>query len=139
MSPRTLRPVIIKEFRQIRRDPTSLGMLLLLPALLIAVVGYALNFDVKHIPLVIYDQSKTELSRKFLETFKQTEYFDYLYEATNYGEVEELINRGNAKVALVVPKAFGQDLLAGRDTRVQIIVDGSDANSAGQAVSYASR
>lgn len=139
MSPRTLRPVIIKEFRQIRRDPTSLGMLLLLPALLIAVVGYALNFDVKHIPLVIYDQSKTELSRKFLKTFKQTEYFDYLYEATNYGEVEELINRGNAKVALVVPKAFGQDLLAGRDTRVQIIVDGSDANSAGQAVSYASR
>lgn len=139
MSPRTLRPVVIKEFRQIRRDPTSLGMLLLLPALLIAVVGYALNFDVKHIPLVIYDQSKTELSRKFLKTFKQTEYFDYLYEATNYGEVEELINRGNAKVALVVPKAFGQDLLAGRDTRVQIIVDGSDANSAGQAVSYASR
>ena len=47
---RSLRPIIVKEFRQIRRDPTSLGMLLVLPAALIILVGYALNFDVKHVP-----------------------------------------------------------------------------------------
>ena len=61
---RLLRPIIIKEFRQIRRDPTSLGMLLVLPTALIIFVGYALNFDVKHVPLVIFDQSKTAESRE---------------------------------------------------------------------------
>ena len=69
---RAIKPIIVKEFRQIRRDPTSLGMLLVLPAVLIIMVGYALNFDVKHTPLVIYDQDRTAESRAFLEKFTQT-------------------------------------------------------------------
>ena len=64
---KSLRPVIVKEFRQIRRDPTSLGMLLFLPAFLIILVGYAMNFDVKHLPLAILDESKTAQSRDFLK------------------------------------------------------------------------
>jgi ABC-2 type transport system permease protein len=134
-----LRPIIIKEFRQIWRDPTSLGMLLVLPAALIILVGYALDFDVKHIPLVIFDQCKTAESRAFLEKFKETEYFDYLYEAASYSEVEELFMQGKAKAAVVTPTSFGRDLLAGRNTTVQILLDGSDANSAGQALAFASR
>jgi len=136
---KTLRPLILKEFRQIRRDPTSLGMLLGLPAVLIILVGYALNFDVKHIPLVIFDQSKTSVSRAYLERFKQTEYFDHKFDVSRYEDIEELFGHGSAKAALVIPTTFAQDLLAGRDARVQILVDGSDANSAGQAVSYATR
>jgi ABC-2 type transport system permease protein len=136
---RALRPIIIKEFRQIRRDPTSLGMLLVLPAALIVLVGYALNFDVKHIPLVVHDQSKTVESRSFLEKFKQTENFAYMFEVSTYGEIEELFLDGDARAALVIPTGFARDLLAGRETRVQIIVDGADANSAGQAINYAAR
>ncbi|HET6271553.1 MAG TPA: ABC transporter permease [Bacteroidota bacterium] len=136
---RALRPIIIKEFRQIRRDPTSLGMLLVLPAALIILVGYALNFDVKHIPLVVYDQSKTAESRAFLEKFKQTEYFAYKFEVSTYEEIEGLFLNGEAKAAIVIPAGFARDLLAGRDARVQILVDGSDANSAGQAINYAAR
>ncbi len=134
-----LKPIIIKEFRQIRRDPTSLGMLLVLPAALIIIVGYALDFDVKHIPLVIFDQSKTDESRAFLEKFKQTESFDYKFEAESYREVEDLFMNGKAKAAVVVPTTFARDLLAGRNAIVQILVDGSDANSAGQAVGNATR
>ena len=136
---RTLRPIVIKEFRQIRRDPTSLGMLLVLPAALIILVGYALNFDVKHIPLVIFDQSATPQSRDFLTQFKQTEYFNYMFDARTYGEIEELFMHGRAKIALVIPPTFADDLLGGHDARVQLLVDGSDANTAGQAVGYASR
>lgn len=136
---KSLRPIIIKEFRQIRRDPTSLGMLLVLPAALIILVGYALNFDVKHIPLAIFDQDKSVESRKFLEKFKQTEYFDYSYDVSSYGEVEELFLEGKANVALVVPPNFAHQLGAGRNVNVQILLDGSDANSAGQAVNYATR
>lgn len=136
---RSLRPIIIKEFRQIRRDPTSLGMLLVLPAALIILVGYALNFDVKHVPLAIFDQSKTSSSRAYLEKFKQTELFDYQFDVQSYQEIEEHFLHGRAKVAIVVPKTFAEDVLAGRDTRVQILVDGSDANTGAQAIGNAAR
>jgi ABC-2 type transport system permease protein len=136
---RSLKPVIVKEFRQIRRDPTSLGMLLVLPSALIILVGYALNFDVKHIPLIIFDQSKTAESREFLEQFKQSEYFSHRYDAGRYEEIEEHFLRNEASIALVVPTTFGPDMLAGRATHVQILVDGADANTAGQAVNYAAR
>ena len=136
---RSLKPVILKEFRQIRRDPTSLGMLLVLPAALIILVGYALNFDVKHIPLVIFDQSKSPESRQFLEQFKRSEYFTYSYEAFGYEEIEERFLRSQASVAVVIPVSFGRDLIAGRETHVQILVDGADANTGGQAVNYAAR
>ena len=131
--------MVIKEFRQIRRDPTSLGMLLVLPAALIVLVGYALNFDVKHVPLAVFDQSKSADSRRLLEKFKHTEYFDYAYEVGTYKEVEDLFAHGEAKVALVIPTSFARELLAGRETRIQILVDGSDANTAGQAIGYTSR
>ena len=136
---RTLKPIVLKEFRQVRRDPTSLGMLLVLPAGLIMLVGYALNFDVKHIPLAIYDQSNTPQSREYTEQFRHTEYFDNNYAVGSYREIEELFMHGKAKVALVVPAQFARDLLAGRDAHVQVLLDGSDANSAGQAAGYASR
>ncbi|HEV8538771.1 MAG TPA: ABC transporter permease [Bacteroidota bacterium] len=132
-----LKPVIVKEFRQIRRDPTSLGMLLFLPAFLIILVGYAMNFDVKHIPLAIMDQSMTAQSRDFLKTFRQTEYFDDRFAVSTYEEVEELFARGHAKVALVIPATFARNILAGRDTDVQILVDGSDNTTATQALGYA--
>lgn len=136
---RALKPIIIKEFRQISRDPTSLGMLLVLPAVLIVMVGYALNFDVKHIPLAVFDLSGSAESREYLQKFKYSEYFTYTYEVHSYREIEQLFLDGKAKVALVVPSTFGQDLLGGHETHVQILVDGSDANTAGQAVGYASR
>jgi ABC-2 type transport system permease protein len=136
---RLIKPVIVKEFRQIRRDPTSLGMLLVLPAAMIILVGYALNFDVKHTPMVIYDQDRTASSRAFLEKYKQTEYFDYLYDASNYRRIEELFLDGKAKFAIVIPAGFGRTLLGGDDVKVQFIVDGSDANAGGQAVGTAAR
>ncbi len=136
---RALKPMIVKEFRQIRRDPTSLGMLLLLPAALIITVGYALNFDVKHVPLVIFDQSRSGESRAFLVQFRHSEYFDVVADVPSYAEVERCFLDGEAKAAVVVPPDFARDLLGGRDTRVQILLDGSDANSAGQALNYAAR
>jgi ABC-2 type transport system permease protein len=134
-----LKPIIVKEFRQIRRDPTSLGMLLVLPAMLIVMVGYALNFDVKQVPMVIFDQDRSPESRDFLEQFKHVESFRHAYDVGSYGDIEKLFLNGRAKIAIIVPYSFGKELLAGREQHVQIIVDGSDANTAGQSVAYASR
>jgi ABC-2 type transport system permease protein len=134
-----IRPMVVKEFRQIRRDPTSLGMLLVLPAAMIILVGYALNFDVKHIPLALWDQSRTAESRDLLAKFSSSEYFDHRFNVSSYREIEELFMTNQARVAVIVPESFGDDLLSGRDVRVQVLLDGSDANTAGQAVGYASR
>lgn len=136
---KALKPMIIKEFRQIRRDPTSLGMLLALPAALIVLVGFALNFDVKHVPLAVFDQDRGEGSRAFLEKFRHSEYFDDRYDVSGYPEIEEHFLHGRAKIALVIPPNFSRDLLAGRDVTVQILVDGADANTAGQVVGIAAR
>jgi ABC-2 type transport system permease protein len=136
---RALAPIIRKEFRQIRRDPTSLGMLLVLPSALIVLVGYALNFDVKHIPLVVWDQCGEAESRTLGDKFRTSEYFDYRGEVRSYAEIEEEFLHGRARAAIVVPRTLARDLLEGRDTRVQILLDGADANSAGQALSYSVR
>ncbi len=136
---RILKPVVVKEFRQIRRDPTTLGMLLVLPSALIILVGYALNFDVKFIPLAVYDQSNSVESRSYLRQFKNTEYFRYAYDVSSYREIEDLFLHNKAKAAIVIPREFGRELLAGRPARIQILLDGADANSAGQALNYASR
>lgn len=136
---RSLKPIIVKEFRQIRRDPTTLGMLLVLPTALIVLVGYALNFDVKHIPLAVFDQSKTSESRGYLQLFRQTEYFDHRYDVTSYDEIEELFLDNKARAAIVIPVDFASNVLGGRVATVQILLDGADANSAGQALNYATR
>ncbi len=72
---KALRPVIVKEFRQISRDPTSLGMLLFLPAALIVFIGYALNYDFKQIPIAILQQINSAQSRGFTQIFRPTEIF----------------------------------------------------------------
>jgi ABC-2 type transport system permease protein len=136
---RLLKPIVVKELRQIRRDPTSLGMLLGLPAILIAFVGYALNFDVKHVPLLVYDQNRTADSRSYLEKFKHSEYFDYQGDVGTYKEIESSFLNSRTRIAIVIPPRFGEELLAGRNVNVQFLVDGTDANTAGQAVVNASR
>jgi ABC-2 type transport system permease protein len=136
---RSLKPIIVKEFRQIRRDPTSLGMLLVLPAALIMLTGYALNFDVKHIPTVIFDQSKTQESRMYYESYRHSEYFNCRGTVEGYPEIEEEFLNGRSKLAVIIPETFARDLAAGRDAKVQLLVDGADANSAGQAVGNATR
>lgn len=136
---RELKPIVVKEFRQIRRDPTALGMLLVLPTALIILVGYALNFDVKHIPLAVFDQSRTAESRTYLAQFQHTEYFEHHSTVHSYNEIENLFLTNAARVVVVIPRSFASDLAAGRTARVQILVDGADANSAGQAVGYATR
>jgi len=131
-----LRPIVIKEFRQIRRDKRSLGVLLVLPAFLVFLIGYALNFDVKHISLVVFDQDKSQTSREFVQSFSNTEYFDLMYSVESYKEIDELLDEGRALVAIVIPTDFSRQILSGEDASVQILVDGSNANTATTAIGY---
>lgn len=129
-------PIVKKEFLQIVRDKRSFTVLLLFPAILIFVIGYALNFDVKHISLAIYDRDKTSTSRDFIHNFSNTEYFDINYIIDDYKYVDDLLNRGSALVVLVIPEDFSDAILAGKETSVQVLVDGSNANTATTAIAY---
>lgn len=126
-----------KEFVHIVRDPRSLGMAIAIPMLLLVLFGYALTLDVDNVPVVVWDQSGTPDSRAFLSHFEGSHYFSIRDRVHNYREVEHAIDTGEALAAIVVPSDFADQITAGRVTPVQMIVDGSDANTATIAMGYA--
>jgi ABC-2 type transport system permease protein len=131
-----VRPIIIKEFRQIWRDPRSLIVLLVFPGLLVLFIGYALNFDVRHVPFAVFDQDKTAQSREFTRGFSNTEYFDFKYSAESYREIDVLLDEGKANIAIVIPTDFSKNLISNQDVTVQVLVDGANSNTATTAISY---
>jgi ABC-2 type transport system permease protein len=126
-----------KESLHILRDPRALGVSIALPLVLLMLFGYALTLDVDHVPLLIWDQSGTPASRDLAARFTGSPYFSLVASVDRYGAVDEALDRGRALVALVIPREFGQRVAAGRPTEVQIIADGSDANTATIAMNYA--
>jgi len=130
-------PVMRKEFRQIRRDSRSLIFMIFIPAFMLLMFGFALNFDVKHIPLAVVDQDGSRTSRELIEKFRTTEYFDLEAVLDRTGDIDGLMAREKIKAALVIPEAFSEDLLAGRSPSVQFILDGANAMSGTTAAGYA--
>ncbi len=126
-----------KEVIQLRRDSRSLAMAFLLPVVLIVFFGHAISFDVKNIEMAVLDESNTESSRSLIESFESSGYFDIREYPSSHSEVTRLLQLGKVKIALVVPPRFYPDLAAGRRAKVQILLDGSDANTASIAQNYA--
>ncbi|MBM3284825.1 MAG: ABC transporter permease [Candidatus Aminicenantes bacterium] len=131
-----VRAVAKKEFRQILRDRRTLGMLLFLPAFLLIMYGYALNFDVKHLALAVLDKEKSQRSREFYERFTRSEYFDLKYVLGTDADIDKLMGEGRIHVAIVVPPRFSSSLLRGEVTPLQVIVNGEQAHVAGTAIGY---
>jgi ABC-2 type transport system permease protein len=131
-----IRPIIKKEFRQIARDRRTLGMLLLLPGFLLIMYGYALNFDVKHLALAVVDQERSEASRDFRRMFAHTEYFDLKFDLERSQDIDRLMAEDKIQLAVVIPYDFSKSLLAGKETSIQVIVDGEETNIAGTALGY---
>ena len=123
-------PIIKKEFRQIQRDKRALGILIFLPAFLLVMVGYALNFDVKHLSLVVYDQDQSAASRSLVSHLTNSEYIDLAGNVSNEAGVDRVLQGGEARVVLVIPREFSNDLLAGKEAAVQVLIDGSNSNTA---------
>jgi len=132
-----IKPIIIKEFRQVSRDRRTLGILFFFPAFLLVMFGYALNFDVKHISLAVCDQDKSPTSRALVENFLHTEYFDFTYYLAAPGEIDAAMERGEVRAVLVIPPDFTERVLAGKQAPIQFVVDGANATEAATAVGYA--
>lgn len=128
--------IFIKEVRQLRRDRLSLGMLILVPVLLLALYGYALSFDVKHIPTAVLDEDGTGESREFLDRLFGNPYFDRVLTLARRGETDAILDGGRARCVLIVPRGFARRLARGETADVQALVDGTDANTAATVVGY---
>jgi ABC-2 type transport system permease protein len=134
---RKLRAVAVKELRQIRRDPLSLLMLLGLPAFMLVLYGFALNFDVRHVDLAVQDHDRTAHSRELVAAFVRSTYFDLAATPAPGADLEDLVERGLARGVLVIPQGYAAELQAGRTAQVQLLLDGADANTATTVLGYA--
>jgi ABC-2 type transport system permease protein len=135
----TLRFGIIawKELHQVRRDRLTLAMMVALPVMQLLLFGYAINTDIRHIPMVAYDQDQSAQSRDLVRSLVATTYYDYAGEVRDYAEIERAMRAGKAKVALVVPRRYASDVTRGRTARLQLIVDGSDPLTVASATNTA--
>lgn len=137
MSPRKVWSVAWKELIQASRDPLSLGMLLGVPTMMLLLYGYALNFDVRHIRLAVQDDDKSAASRDLVASFVRSTYFDLVAVPETGSDLEKLTAKRIAKAVLVIPERTGEALAAGRTARLQLLLDGADANTASTVLGYA--
>ncbi len=137
MTLRRTRAMARKEFLHILRDPRSLILALAMPLLMIVLFGYALTLDVDRIPTLIYDLDKTPESRDLISRFQGSRYFQILGEVDSYAAIERGIDTSECMLAVAIPVNYGRVLLAGRDAEVQLLLDGSDSNTASIAQGYA--
>jgi ABC-2 type transport system permease protein len=132
-----LMAVARKEFIHVRRDWRSLFLALAIPVILILLFGYALTLDLRNVPTIIWDQSRTAASRELIGMYQGSPYFHILDAAESYTGIQGALDRGDAMVALVIPGDFAEKINAGKASSLQIIVDGSDANTSRLALGYA--
>lgn len=129
--------VMVKELRQAARDPLSLTLLLVLPGALLLLFGFALNFDVHHVALSVQDRDKSEQSRELVAAFLNSTYFDLVADLPQGADIEEITRRREAKAVLVIAEGFGSTIRAGRTAPLQLLLDGSDAQTSTTALGYA--
>lgn len=130
---RRLLSIMRKEFRQLRRDRVSFGMIAIIPIVQLTIFGYAINTDVRHLRAGVSDESRTDLSRELIALVGQTQVVDFIATASGPRELEQWIKEGRIGVGIVIPFDYARRVERGEDQPAQLLVDGSDP-IVGQAV-----
>lgn len=131
--------IVRKEFIQTFRDKRMLLPIFVAPVIQLVLFGFAMTTDIKNIPMAVVDYDRSTESRRLLSSFSQSDYFHLNYHLWGYHEIEILLQKGKIKAAAIIPQNFEKDLHGGAKTSIQIILDGTDANSAAIILSYISR
>ena len=129
--------LIVKEFIQLMRDRITLAIVVFMPLAQLLIFGFAINTDIKHLPTVIFDQSRTQESRSMINSLTSSNYFDVARYAGSVKEVDETVESGRAKVGIVFPPDYASRIKGGRQTSVQVIIDATDNLSASSALAAA--
>jgi ABC-2 type transport system permease protein len=134
-----IKQMLIKEFIQIFRDPRMKGIIFLMPVIMVLVFGYAVTTDVKHVRTAVYDLDNSVASRELLTRFERSGYFDITTHIDRESQVRELMDRGRVQAVLQMNRGFGEALRAGRSAQLQLILDGTDSNTAGVVLNYSAK
>ncbi|MBI4765397.1 MAG: ABC transporter permease [Deltaproteobacteria bacterium] len=134
-----IKQILIKEFIQILRDPRSRAIIFAMPVVQVIIFGYAVTTDVKNVSLAIYDQDNSIHSREVTARFVESGYFHIDAFVEREEQIRELLDRGQIQVLLRFNKGFGQDLTSGRKAPLQMILDGTDSNTAAIILGYSSK
>jgi len=125
-----------KEFIHITRDWRSLALVILMPALLMLLFGYAVTLDVKKVPMAVLDRDKSQESLNFVQKFSASPYFSLRSFVQDERAMKRLIDGGRVKMGLVLPWDFSKTVKAGKKATVQVLLDGSDSNTANIVLGY---
>ncbi len=134
---RTIRAILRREFIDVRRDRRSLALTFLWPISMLVMYGYGIRYDVDNVPITVLDYSETPESRDLTEQMLRSKYFDVVRFARDQRDVDHDLMNDVVKAAIVVPRDFADRLRAAEPTAVQVLIDGSDSNSATIAQGYA--
>ena len=124
------RAIAKKEVKQLSRDKRMLFVIFFFPVFLLGIFGYAVNFDVHHIKIAVYDQDKTDQSRSIVESLISSDYFDYVKTIKSENEIKTILDEKDAQIVLVIPKNFSRDIYSKKNAELQYLIDGVDGNTA---------
>jgi ABC-2 type transport system permease protein len=128
--------LIKKEFIQIRRDRRLLPILLIMPVMQLIILGYAVSSDIKNLATAVCDLDRTPASRAFTDRFSTSGYFDIRYRLDDERQIKGLMDAGRVRVGIVIPPRFAAKLARHETATVQLLLDGSDSNTANVAQGY---
>jgi len=128
--------VFRKELTQMMRDRTTLLFSIMIPTLELILFG-VIDTNAKNIPTIVFDQSRTQESRRLQEQFEATSYLQIVGDAHSRAELQNAIVAGRAQVAIEIPPDYARNLVAGREATVMVLIDGSDSTVANQALAAA--
>jgi len=131
--------VVLKEFFQLRQDKKMIPVMIVGPLVQLLALGYAANMDVNDIPMVLVDEDRTAASRDLANRFSGSGYFHLAGAEDTVDRIEPWLVEGRAQIALVIRRGYGAAVAGGRTAKVQVVADGTDANSAVVGLGYASR
>ncbi len=132
-----LRSIIWKEFVQMRRDRATLGMLLGIPVMQLLMFGYAIRQDVRNLPTVVYDASRTQESRALVQRFEATGNFRIRGQVASYHEAIEQVDAGRARAAIVLPEDFARKIKRRDPAQIQVLIDATDPTGSQSAIGAA--
>src|SRR5258706_3806972 len=134
---RRFRALIKKEMIHMLRDPRTLIFIFMMPIMQLVLLGYANNTEIKNVPTVVFNQDNSKASRALLDSFQATDYFSFDYAVYSQDAVYRLIDAGKAKVGIIIPPDFSQNVATRKNADVLVLLDGADPTIAGAVMSAA--
>ena len=134
-----LRAMLVKEFIQVFRDPRMRIVLFVIPALQTVIFGYAVNMDVKNVPTAILDRDNSSESRELVAMIASSGHFRVTERISHDTEARRLLDKGSVRVVLEINHGFNEQLRRGESASLQVLLDGSDSNTAGVIMGYLAR